>query len=154
MSTGTESGIDEDAALPIVVGVDGSDCSINALRWAAEQARLTSRPLRAVITWEWPSLYGGPVVWRADMNIEDDAKQVLGECVGKVLGPEGADGVDLVVIEGHPSVVLRDESARAELLVVGCRGHGEFAGMLIGSVSEFLATHASCPVVIVRCATT
>jgi nucleotide-binding universal stress UspA family protein len=144
----------EDVALPIVVGVDGSDCSKAALQWAAEQARITSHKLRAVTTWEWPSLYGDAVSWPADMNLEENAKDVLRESVEKVLGADGADGVEMVVLEGHPSVVLREESTRAELLVVGSRGHGEFVGMLIGSVSEFLATHAGCPVVIVRCATT
>lgn len=133
-----------------MVGVDGSDCSIAALRWAAEQARLTRRPLRAIMTWEWPRVYGDPIVWPADMSFEADAVHVLRECTEKVLGPDGADDVDLEVLEGHPAVVLRDESARAELLVVGSRGHGEFTGMLIGSVSEFLAVHARCPVVIVR----
>jgi nucleotide-binding universal stress UspA family protein len=144
----------EDAALPIVVGVDGSDCSIAALRWAAEQARITSHKLRAVTTWEWPNLYGDAVIWPADMSLEESAKDILRESVEKVLGADGADGVEMVVLEGHPSVVLREESTRAELLVVGSRGHGEFVGILIGSVSEFLATHASCPLVIVRYAAT
>jgi len=154
MSTPTDKQLDGDTALPIVVGVDGSECSLRALRWAAEQARLTGRHLRAVVTWEWPSLYGQAVVWPAEMNIEDDAKKVLRESVEKALGSEGADQVDCVVLEGHPAAVLRDQSSQAELVVVGSRGHGEIAGMLIGSVSEYIATHAKCPVVIIRCAGT
>jgi nucleotide-binding universal stress UspA family protein len=134
----------------IVVGVDGSDYSLNALRWAAEQARVTQRPLCAVMSWEWPRLYGEPVVWPEDISFEDDARNVLRASVEKVLGSEGADEVDLRVVEGHAPLVLRDESAHAGLLVVGSRGHGEFAGMLLGSVSEWLATHAQCPIVIVR----
>jgi nucleotide-binding universal stress UspA family protein len=150
MNTTTNDQLNDDVALPIVVGIDGSDCSLTALRWAAEQARLTSRPLRAVMTWEWPNTYGDPVVWPEGISFEDIAKRVLRESVEKVLGPERADAVELTVLEGHPALVLGDESARAELLVVGSRGHGEFCGMLIGSVSEFLATHSHCPVVIVR----
>jgi len=147
---GVDDGLDEEVGRQIVVGLDGSECSLEALRWAAEQARLTRSPLRAVMTWEWPRTYGDPVVWPADVSFEDDARSVLHDSLEKVLGPEGADEVDAEVLEGHPSVVLRDESLRAALLVVGSRGHGEFAGMLIGSVSEFLATHSHCPVVIVR----
>jgi nucleotide-binding universal stress UspA family protein len=149
MSVATEGEVDGDAALPIVVGVDGSECSLSALRWAAEQARLTGRPLHAVVAWEWPTLYGQAVVWPAELNIEDDARRVLCESVDKVLGPHGDQVVD-VVVEGNPSVVLRDQSSRAALVVVGSRGHGAVAGMLIGSVSEYLAIHAGCPVVIVR----
>ncbi|MGA2037092.1 MAG: universal stress protein [Acidimicrobiales bacterium] len=53
-----------------------------------------------------------------------------------------------VVMEGHPARVLPDESKTASLVVVASRGNGEFAGMLLGSVSEFLTTHAHCPVVV------
>jgi len=140
----------DDVDLPIVVGIDGSECSLTALRWADEQARLTSRPLRAVMTWEWPNTYGDPVVWPEDISFEAIATRVLRESAEKVLGPERADEVELTVLEGPAALVLDVESARAALLVVGSRGHGEFAGMLIGSVSEFLATHSHCPVVIVR----
>jgi nucleotide-binding universal stress UspA family protein len=53
-------------------------------------------------------------------------------------------------VEGHLASVLTEQSKNASLIVVGSRGHGEFAGMLLGSVSEFLATHARCPVLVVR----
>ena len=150
MSTTADTQPNDDVDLPIVVGIDGSECSLTALRWADEQARLTSRPLRAVMTWEWPNTYGDPVVWPEDISFEAIATRVLRESAEKVLGPERADEVELTVLEGPAALVLDVESARAALLVVGSRGHGEFAGMLIGSVSEFLATHSHCPVVIVR----
>lgn len=144
---------DEDmgGSKPVVVGVDGSECSIAALRWAAEQARATHHPLRVVTTWQWPNLYGAVLALPPGIDLEHDAREVLENSLAKALGADGVEGVDVAVVEGHPSVVLVAESARAELLVVGTRGHGEFVGMLIGSVSEFLATHAGCPVVIVRC---
>jgi nucleotide-binding universal stress UspA family protein len=150
MSMTADTQPNDDVDLPIVVGIDGSECSLTALRWADGQARLTSRPLRAVMTWEWPNTYGDPVVWPEDISFEAIATRVLRESAEKVLGPERADEVELTVLEGPAVLVLDDESARAALLVVGSRGHGEFAGMLIGSVSEFLATHSHCPVVIVR----
>jgi nucleotide-binding universal stress UspA family protein len=141
---------DRDMRRRIVVGIDGSDCSLKALEWAAEQARLTGCPLRAVITWEWPITYGYPVVWPDDVSIEADAGCLLEESVEKVPGADSTSRVELVVVEGHAAPVLCGESESASLVVVGSRGHGEFAGMLLGSVSEFLATHAACPVVIVR----
>jgi len=135
---------------PIVVGIDGSECSREALAWAAEQARLTGLRLVAVTTWEWPNTYGYPVAWSENVSFEDDARLILEESVEKTLGPDAKDTVTLVVVHGHPAPTLLKESEEASLLVVGSRGHGEFAGMVLGSVSEFLATHAHCPVVIVR----
>ena len=64
---------DRDARGRIVVGIDGSDCSLEALEWASEQSRLTECPLRAVITWECPVTYGYPVVWPDDVDFEADA---------------------------------------------------------------------------------
>ena len=75
---------------------------------------------------------------------------ILEESVEKTLGPDTKESVTLAVVHGHPAPALLAESQRASLVVVGSRGHGEFAGMLLGSVSEYLATHAHCPVVIVR----
>jgi nucleotide-binding universal stress UspA family protein len=86
----------------------------------------------------------------ADMDFAADAKQLLEESVGAVLGAHPEIAATTEVVEGHPALVLVDASKTAALLVVGSRGHGEFTGMLLGSVSEFLSTHAHCPVVIIR----
>jgi nucleotide-binding universal stress UspA family protein len=134
----------------VVVGVDGSNSSLEALEWAAEQTRLTGQPLIAIITWEWPASYGASDGWVGDVDFEEDARNILRDSVAKSFGDEGALRVTQKVIHGHSPQVLVDASKNASLLVVGSRGHGEFAGMLLGSVSEFLATHAKCPVVIVR----
>ena len=74
----------------------------------------------------------------------------LNETISEVL--ESESGVDLTtaVVEGHAAPTLLEESKTASLIVVGSSGHGEFAGMLLGSVSEFLATHSHCPVAIIR----
>lgn len=135
---------------PIVVGVDGSDSSKAALEWAAQQARITDAPLVAIVTWEWPTSYGAMVPWPENIDFEADARKMLEQSVDQVLGADYRGEVTQRVIHGHPAPALEDASRDAALLVVGCRGHGEFAGMLLGSVSKFMATHAHCPVVIIR----
>jgi nucleotide-binding universal stress UspA family protein len=134
---------------PIVVGVDGSAASRAALVWAARQAELTGAPLVAVATWEWPSNYGAPMQWPPNVDFEQDARVFLKETVSSVVADRRID-IEQRVVHGPAIAVLEDQSRLASLVVVGCRGHGELTGMLLGSVSEHLATHAHCPVVIVR----
>jgi nucleotide-binding universal stress UspA family protein len=134
----------------IVVGVDGSNSSRAALAWAARQAALTSAPLTVITTWSFPPSYGFPIAWPDDMDFAADAKSELEASIHDVLGRQPSVAVTALVVEGHPSLALVDASKSAALLVVGSRGHGEFTGMLLGSVSEFVSTHAHCPVVIIR----
>lgn len=134
----------------IVAGVDGSPSSIAALAWAARQASVTKAPLTAVTTWSFPTTYGYPLAWPEDFDPAADAKSTLEASINEVLGSHPSISVTTEIVEGHPSVVLVEESKTATLVVVGSRGHGEFAGMLLGSVSEFLSTHAHCPIVIIR----
>ena len=138
------------SAAPIVVGIDGSESSNAAFEWAVKQARLTNVPLVAIAAWEWPTNYGTPLVWPEEIDFEADARAMLERTVDQILGVEHRTEVTQQVIHGHPAPILEEQSRSASLVVVGCRGHGEFAGMLLGSVSEFLSTHAHCPVVIVR----
>jgi nucleotide-binding universal stress UspA family protein len=134
----------------IVVGVDGSESSIDALRWAAGQARLTGASVEVVTTWEYPNSFGWAPAWPPDWDPGGDAQKALAQVVDEVFGSGSGLDVRQVVIEGHPAPALVHASEKAELLVVGSRGHGEFAGLMLGSVSEHCATHASCPVVIFR----
>lgn len=130
----------------IVVGVDGSDASLTALGWALGQAECTGGTVEAVSAWEPPDAFGGfPVI--AETDWEADATAVLDATVA-----EAAGGHDVMrsTRRGHPVRVLLDAAAGAALLVVGNRGHGGFAGMLLGSVSQHLVAHAPCPVVVVR----
>lgn len=133
----------------IVVGVDGSPSSKTALRWAARLAAATGATIQAVIAWELPQTYGWPVGldgWRPDV----DAAKVVQDAVDEVFGPQRPTGLETVVIEGHPSEVLLGAGKRALMLVVGSRGHGGFAGLLLGSVSAACAEHAHCPVLVVH----
>ena len=134
----------------VVVGIDGSNSSRAALRWAARQARLSNAPLVGITTWDWSKTYGAAVPWPADIDFEADARGILEQCVDEALGADRRGEVTPRVVHGPPAHALEEASRHASLLVVGCRGHGELAGMVLGSVSEFLATHAHCPVVIVR----
>ena len=133
----------------IVVGVDTSDSSREALRWAARQAELTGAHLRVVMAWEIPSMaFWAPLPEGLDLG--KDASEALEETVRAVLGPDPKVKLTTVVLEGHPAPMLLEQARDADLLVVGSRGHGEFTGMLLGSVSEHCVAHASCPVVVVR----
>jgi nucleotide-binding universal stress UspA family protein len=135
----------------IVVGVDGSESSKDALRWAAHQAELTGASLEAVITWEISSSsVGFAVPIPSDYDPAANAKQVLGATVLDALGESGELGVVARVVEGPPARSLLDVAKRADLLVLGRRGHGPFVGVLLGSVSEYCAAHATCPVVVIR----
>ena len=134
----------------IVVGVDGSDPSKRALRWAADQAKLTGAKLKVVTSWEYPPTLGWAPPYPSDFDPNEDARKALQETIDAVLGPEAAVVAQAEVTEGHPAFVLTEAARGAELLVVGSRGHGAFAGMLLGSVSEYCAAHAPCPVVVVR----
>jgi nucleotide-binding universal stress UspA family protein len=135
----------------IVVGVDGSEESKNALRWAARQSALTGAPLLAVTTWFMPTYaYGAAVPVPADFDFETDSRSSLADTILEVLGEHPDVEVSTAVLEGHPAPVLIKASSDASLLVVGSRGHGAFTGMLLGSVSEHCVSHATCPVVVVR----
>jgi nucleotide-binding universal stress UspA family protein len=134
----------------IVVGVDGSDASVRALYWAARQAELTGDVLEVITTWEWPLNYGWTAPLPEDWDPEADMTKVLDEILERLRQAHPVVRVRTRVVEGHPAPVLIEASRGAQLLVLGSRGHGEFAGMLLGSVSEHCVTHAHCPVLVAR----
>ena len=135
----------------IVVGVDGSAPSLNALRWAGKQARMTGAPLRVLTTWEVATGTGWVPTFPVDYDPQAVARQALDEAVTETLGADPDVAVERIVKEGHAAPVLLAAAKDADLLVVGSHGHGAFAGMLIGSVSEHLVRHAPCAIVIVHC---
>jgi nucleotide-binding universal stress UspA family protein len=136
----------------IVVGVDGSSSSEEALRWALGQAERTGQPVEAVISWSVPVTYGGMGGAAAitAFDWEDDATSTLKDTVAKAVDSPDADRVSQRVVMGPPAQVLLDAAADADLLVVGSRGRGGFKGLLLGSVSQEVVARAACPVVVVR----
>jgi nucleotide-binding universal stress UspA family protein len=134
----------------IVVGVDGSAPSLKALEWAAHQAQLTGSRLEALATWEWPSSYGWAIPIPSDFNPAAEAKDVLDRVLKAIHDGHPDLEIRTHISEGRPAPTLVEASREADLLVVGSKGHGEFAGMLLGSVSEHCVHHAHCPIVVVH----
>jgi nucleotide-binding universal stress UspA family protein len=134
----------------IVVGIDGSHSSIAALHWAAIQATSTGSILELIMTWEWPMDLGWCPTLPADYNPEASAHEILDEAEERVREMHGDVQVRSTLIHGQASSALIEASRGAALLVVGNRGHGEFVGMLLGSVSEHCVAHAHCPVLVFR----
>jgi nucleotide-binding universal stress UspA family protein len=144
MSAGPESG-----GHGIVVGVDGSRHSVAALRWGAYQAATLGARLEAVTAWEYPASFGWASV-PGDWDPVKDMEKVLRDAVREAFGDRPPAGLELSVREGGAARVLIEASRGATMLVVGSRGHGGFAGLLLGSVSANVAEHASCPVLIIH----
>ncbi|MFI1518615.1 universal stress protein [Kitasatospora cineracea] len=138
----------------VVVGVDGSEQSRRALRWAVRQAELTHGVVEAVMAWEPPfSGWGSAVPAGEEAHLSRAARKVLAENVEKAVGPRPPVDVRLRVEEGTPAwVLLSAARERASLLVVGHRGLGGFEGALLGSVGQYCVQHSPCPVVVVRTA--
>jgi nucleotide-binding universal stress UspA family protein len=134
----------------IVAGVDGSDNSKDALRWAGRQAELTGATLDAIITWEIPAFSGWAPADAEDLEFPRFAEQALNQAVDEVFGRDHPAWLRTRVVAGHPAQVLVEASAGADLLVVGSRGYGGFADALLGSVSTYCVHHAHCPVVVIR----
>jgi nucleotide-binding universal stress UspA family protein len=140
----------------IVVGVDRSDGAKAALAFAHEEARLRGATLRAVHAWQFGyngyAGFDGAVSSFGDgiSELREAAAAALEATVAEALPSPGEVTIEQRVVEGVAGAVLIDESRSADLLVVGSRGHGGFAQLLLGSVSQQCAQHAVCPVVIVR----
>ena len=129
----------------IVVGVDGSPESKQALRTAAELATAMKCRLEVVAAWHFPATFGLTYV-PPEYNAHDLAEKALQEAVDEVFGADRPPAMAVIVREGLPSQVLLDEAENAAMLVVGSRGRGGFTGLLLGSVSSVVAQHAHCPV--------
>jgi nucleotide-binding universal stress UspA family protein len=139
----------------IVVGVDGSQYSLRALRWAVVEAGRHGAELFALTTWTaLPPPIVSPYV---DVNKAVDrqdgasaAEQALQTVVGNAMAGNPPIVVEIVATEGHPAKFLTEQSRHAGLVVVGARGRGGIAGWLLGSVSQELLRHSFCPVAVVR----
>lgn len=147
----------------VVVGIDGSEGSEAALRFALDEARLRDATLRIVHAFvlplsevapdpfllEFPSVPGPELEAIAD-DLEQGAKSLIDAALERVLdGSEAGVTLERVAVEGAPAASLIAEADGADLLVVGSRGHGRVHGLLLGSVSQQCVSHAPCPVAIV-----
>jgi nucleotide-binding universal stress UspA family protein len=139
------------AASEILVGVDGSPESAEALRWAADQAKLMGAKLHVVHAWAPPTVAALGLPPGLDWSsLRDSAARFAHEFVGDTLGDDPGIPIRAETIRGTPAQVLVDASNQADLLVIGSRGLGGLKGMLLGSVGHHCAAHAHCPVVIFR----
>lgn len=135
----------------IVVGVDGSPCSREALRFASAEAALRGKSLQVVWAWQAPgSLYAMSALSPTfdPLELSRAARKAAERECSEVLGARDVD--TLTVVEGNAASALIEESGEADMLVVGSRGLGGFKGLMLGSVSQQCAAHARCPVVIVH----
>jgi nucleotide-binding universal stress UspA family protein len=136
----------------IVVGVDGSDGAAAALRWAFEEARRTGGELEVVLAFDFQlgwidvgATYQAEWIEHATLKARDEVHRLIADSIAD----PGAVVVHPLVVEGAPAEVLIEVARSADLLVVGTRGRGGFAGLLLGSVSQRCVERAPCPVVVV-----
>ncbi|HEU4911557.1 MAG TPA: universal stress protein [Actinomycetes bacterium] len=137
----------------VLVGVDGSESALQAVRWAAGEAVRRGAPLLVEYAWVWP-LYRvslGPAPGApAGAGLQAQAERVLADAVDAARRVAPELDVDSRLVTGDTAARLVEGSKNAQLLVVGSRGLGGFAGLLLGSVGVACAMHAACPVVVVR----
>jgi nucleotide-binding universal stress UspA family protein len=144
-------------AKTVVAGTDGSEESLRAVEWAARETARREAALRIVsvpVTWRYAGPRGkfSPVIAPEIVaEVErKDAERALADAAKRAAWLVPSLRVDTAIIDGPPAQALLDAAADASLLVVGSRGAGGFAAMMLGSVSRYLATHAPCPVVVAR----
>jgi nucleotide-binding universal stress UspA family protein len=133
----------------IVVGVDASEHAKRALRWARDEARLRDAQLELVHAVHQPDLAAMPAV--LPMPSHEELIEAGEALIDELLGGEDVDGIEVLrtVRSGGAAGVLCQAAREADLAVVGARGLGGFRGLLLGSVTQQVVAHASCPVVVV-----
>jgi nucleotide-binding universal stress UspA family protein len=137
---------------PVVVGVDGSDGSVVALEFAAQEASLRRAPLLAVHVWDGAWVERGdpaPLTARFRTSAEIESR-VLSESLAGIAGRYPDVRLERSIVRGDPRSVLRRHSDAAQLIVVESPGHGSFPDLLLGSTSRYLMHHSGCPTAIVR----
>ncbi|MFI8265454.1 MULTISPECIES: universal stress protein [unclassified Streptomyces] len=136
----------------IVVGVDGSNHSKEALRWAVAQAKAIGGRVHAVMSWQWNTNPFAVGTGTPDelVDAEETARRRLADTVASAVGTSPGVPVFRRIEQGSPAQVLVDASKEADLTVVGTRGYGGFKGALLGSVSQQVVQYATSTVVVVR----
>jgi nucleotide-binding universal stress UspA family protein len=138
---------------PVLVGYDGSPGAEAALAWALDEAARTGAPVELAYALAWPPVVPAPVT-SADVWPMDDTRRAISAMLQTAVAQaaESHPGVAVawLVLDGPAAPVLQDRSHGAALLVLGSRGHGGFAGLLLGSTAVAVSAHAHCPTVVVR----
>ncbi|BCY09433.1 universal stress protein [Actinoplanes sp. L3-i22] len=138
---------------PVIVGADGSAPSLRAVEYAAAEAALRRRPLLIVHAYVWPPValpFSPGVAASADTSLRRGSTEILNDAAWHAARVAPGVAGDVRTVLGDPAAVLLELSDQAELLVLGTRGVGGFAGMMLGSVAAHTAAHARCPVMLVR----
>jgi len=133
----------------IIVGVDGSDSSIDALRRGAQIADALHAPLQVTTTWKLTPMLGAYVP-PSEWSPENDARKIAAAAIERVFPDAAPANISTVILQGSAAALLIEESRHASMLVLGSRGHGGFTALLLGSVSAACAEHAHCPVLIMH----
>lgn len=138
----------------IVVGVDGSEESVAALRWALEAAGQRGDTVDVIHAWHYPyaayaEITGMAAATVTREDLEETARQVLEISLGEAGAAQAGVVVEPMLVQGGAAAALLEAAVGADLLVVGSRGRGGFSGLLLGSVSQQCAHHGPCPVVVV-----
>lgn len=133
----------------IVAGIDGSQASIAALKWALRYAGLIGASTELVEAWNWTASPSWALI-PSDFDPKISAEQVLDILIGQMRREFPNQPIDGKVIQGQAAQLLVEASAGADLLVLANSGQSEIVGMLLGSVSEYCVAHAHCPVVVYR----
>jgi nucleotide-binding universal stress UspA family protein len=137
------------AAPAILVGIDGSESSIQALRHGRRLSEALGTPLEAIAVWQKAHSMYDFYQSESGWTPEKDVEKLLDDAVTAAFGDDRPEHLTLTVLQGVPARTLIRYSVGAEMLVLGSRGHGGFTGLLIGSVSSACVAHARCPVLIV-----
>ena len=135
-----------DTGTRVLVAVDGSPSSLEAIREGYRQALLLGTSVIAVSAWHqqnglWPPLSYHP---------EEDSRQILADSMREAFYPDKAPYIELLTVNGDPAENLIRLSQDAAMVVIGSRGHSGVVGAMLGSVSGRVAAHAACPVLVVH----
>jgi nucleotide-binding universal stress UspA family protein len=145
---------DHGSVRPVLVGVDGSASALAATRWAAREAVRRQAPLRLVYAFGWMPVHDADdpvqVVPKTHDELLRGAEDTLAAALAAAVGAAPGAVVTSEVVKGNPAALMVELSAEAQLVVVGHRGLGGFAELLLGSVGAALSAHSDCPVVVVR----
>lgn len=132
----------------VVVGVDGSESSLRALRWAAREAQARGGTVQAITVWTWDGTGSLAPTATSPLEERERAEEILEKAVASVADESPGVSIAADVIEDHPARALTQAARDADLLVIGSHGHSRLHHAVLGSISEECVRRATCPVVV------